>query len=400
MKKAVTVILIVTMILGLILPTIAMAADTKEELNSINRKKEDVEDKINDAKNEKQEVEGELGKLEKQVQQAQKELASAESQLATANKNLESAKEEFHQAQLEMEEQNELLNERLRVMYKNGSLGYLEVLLSADSFSDFVTRFDTIQTIMEYDFNLLNSLEEKRDEMQVKKEKIQAKQQKMVTLKNQLEAKNQEVKALKASTQDYANKLDSDLSTYEQQYKQLERDAQEVTKIIQQAQQKAQQKAQQEPQQKSQQKSNNSTNNSTNTNRGSSSSALSWPVPGHTRISSPYGWRVHPIFGSRKFHTGIDIPAPTGTPAIAAGSGTITYAGYMGGYGNVVIVDLGGGISTLQAHNSSLLVSVGQKVSKGQTIAKVGSTGNSTGPHSHFEVRINGDHTSPLPYVR
>lgn len=127
------------------------------------------------------------------------------------------------------------------------------------------------------------------------------------------------------------------------------------------------------------------------------SSGYAWPIKGE--ITSPFGWRVHPVFGTEKFHTGLDIGADYGDPIVAANSGTVIYADWMGGYGNAVMIDHGGGIVTLYGHNSSLAVYNGQQVAKGQIIAYAGSTGYSTGPHCHFEVRIHGEVTDPLDYL-
>lgn len=126
---------------------------------------------------------------------------------------------------------------------------------------------------------------------------------------------------------------------------------------------------------------------------------LAWPVPGYTKISSNYGMRVHPITGQYKLHTGVDISAPMGANFVAANDGIVTKAGYNTAYGNMVIIDHGGGISTLYAHGSEILVTVGQTVKRNDPILKVGSTGYSTGPHAHFEVRINGVVTNPIEYI-
>ena len=122
-----------------------------------------------------------------------------------------------------------------------------------------------------------------------------------------------------------------------------------------------------------------------------------WPISGP--ITSPFGWRTHPIFGSQRFHSGLDIGGDYGMPIHAAKAGVVSHAGWIGGYGNTVMIDHGGGIVTLYGHNQSLNVSVGQQVSQGQVIAFCGSTGNSTGPHCHFEVRLNGEPVSPYDYL-
>ena len=128
------------------------------------------------------------------------------------------------------------------------------------------------------------------------------------------------------------------------------------------------------------------------------SGTFTWPLPGYTSASSAYGWRVHPIYGTRKFHKGEDIPAPTGAAIVAAASGTVTTAGWVSGYGNYTVINHGGGVMTAYGHQSAIYVSVGQTVSAGQTIGAVGSTGNSTGPHLHFEVYVNGATQSPMSY--
>ena len=126
---------------------------------------------------------------------------------------------------------------------------------------------------------------------------------------------------------------------------------------------------------------------------------MAWPVPGYTRITSNYGMRTHPITGIYKLHTGVDIGAPMGANFVASNDGIVTKAEYNGAYGNMIIIDHGGGISTLYAHGSEILVTVGQKVKKGESVLKVGSTGYSTGAHAHFEVRVNGQEVNPLPYI-
>lgn len=389
-----------------VLPPMAMATNDikkgQQQLDNANKDKKEVQNKLKEKQEEKKEVKNELATINNKLQDANSKLEKTQADLAVTNQSLEKTKKELSEAEEKLEEQNETLAERVRVMYKNGNIGYLEVLLDSKSFSDFFSRFDVIKTVMNYDYELLTSLETKRNEVETKKEQIEKEQQRMITLKNQLESKAQEVKNLQVSRENYLSKMNTDINEYEKQVKQLEADAASAKRIIQAAMQREQAK---------QNQSNNAGNNRGSSNSGGSSNnsggggqytggALLWPVPGRTNISSPYGWRIHPINKVKSFHTGIDIPAPTGHNLLAPADGVVLHSGYLGGYGNTVIVDIGGGKSVLGAHNSRLLVSAGQKVSKGQVIAKVGSTGNSTGPHSHFEVRLNGNHTNPIPYLR
>ena len=126
---------------------------------------------------------------------------------------------------------------------------------------------------------------------------------------------------------------------------------------------------------------------------------MAWPIPGHTRITSYYGYRIHPVYKDWRLHNGIDVAAPSGAPFVAAESGTVILARSYGGYGNAVIINHGGGITTLYGHGTKILVSAGQYVTKGTPVLTVGSTGTSTGPHAHFEVRKNGITVDPLPYI-
>ena len=126
---------------------------------------------------------------------------------------------------------------------------------------------------------------------------------------------------------------------------------------------------------------------------------MAWPVPGYTTVTSPFAMRVHPITGVYKLHTGVDIRAPQGANFVAAADGVVTKAGYNSAYGNMVIIDHGGGISTLYAHGSEIMVELGQEIKKLDTVIKVGATGYATGPHAHFEVRINGSPVQPLDYI-
>ena len=320
-------------------------------------------------------------------------------------------------------------------MYEYGNSGYLEALLSSDNFSDFITRLEYTNKLVEYDNKVLKDYTHSEeviatnvktianDKKQIEDMKAeQAKKQQI--LDNNIARKNQIVK-----------QLDSNQSTYEAQIADLQQQDANVQALIQKAEaeakareaaaakakadaaakakaaQAAKAKSSSSSSTKSSTKSRSSSYNtgSSNTSGGSSSATVyssngkhyQYPIPAYNgyKPNSGYGYRSSPIAGGTEFHTGVDLKATLNTDVIAAESGTVIYAGWRGGYGKCVIIDHGGGYSTLYAHNNVLKVSVGQTVQRGQVIAGAGTTGYSTGVHSHFEVRINGQHTNPTGYI-
>ena len=251
-------------------------------------------------------------------------------------------------------------------------MGYIKVILSSTSLSDFFNNLYMVKEVIEQDRDLLKELEENKAIVEEKKKSLEDKTKEQENLKVSLESDNSKLEADKEEIENLKAELTKEEEDLESK----------IADII------AKEEA--------------ASNSQSSSSGGSSSSAVitdgSWPVPGYSGNSSSYGWRIHPILGTKKFHTGLDIPAPKGTPVTSFDDGTVIYSGVQGSYGNTVMINHGNGVVTLYAHNSSLNVSVGQKVKKGQVIAKVGSTGRSTGPHLHFEVRVNGQHTNPLSY--
>nr|WP_306432270.1 M23 family metallopeptidase [Wansuia hejianensis] len=301
------------------------------------------------------------------------ELDKVESELSALGKNIEKSKIELEKAEKRLKERKETFNSRLRVMYMNGNVGYLELLLTSTDIKDFLSRKEVVQSIAEHDKELIKYMKEQRDIINEKKVQLEAQRASVEAAKTKLESRRRELDTATRQKQNLMSRLQSDIKSYEKEYDKLNSLAKSIeSKII---------GLQRNP-------------------NPYSGGKMSWPVPGYSRISSYFGYRIHPIFNTKKLHTGIDIPAPTGTPISAASEGVVIYTGWLGGYGNTVMVDHGGGIVTLYAHNSSVTVSNGQTVQRGQTVARAGSTGNSTGPHCHFEVRRNGGYVDPLPWVK
>lgn len=376
MKKRIIYFVLISLLL---INTVAVCVYADGGLEENKKKLEDYNDKIEETQEKKEEIEKEtksvasqIKNLDKQMTKAENELEEVEKTLSSLNEEIYTTKEELEQAETNIGDKKNTFDSRLRIMYKNSSLGYLEVLFAAEDFKDLLTRIDMLQKIIDHDVKLIKYLKEQRDIIKVKKNSLEDQYVEVRQTKQKMAIKKQEIEVATRSKQRLMSNLKQDKKEMEKQLQELYKTEKQLKEIIKKQQLAAKYEGGQ----------------------------MMWPVPERYRISSPFGWRTHPIFGTKKMHTGIDIPAPRGHNIVAANSGRVQYAGGLGGYGNVVIIDHGGGITTLYAHNSRLTVKAGQTVKKGQVIAKAGSTGYSTGPHLHFEVRKNGEYTNPEKWVK
>lgn len=372
---------------------VAARADTAAELN---RKLEAARSKIEAAKKHKatltdqiRDLDGRLSAIQERLDGLAGQITTVEGKLSVTREKLDLLREELRlkrqelaqaQAELELEQRNFEL--RVVLSYKSDDLDFVDVLLSSSSFEDLISRISVVHELLGGNDALVGDLEATRDEVETEKEAIAKREDAVADAARVLQEKSDELAALRAAqAASQAEALavrgqkkgalagvNNNLAELERQENQLLAESQALAGVI---------------------------NGSSGDGEGTGS--LSWPVNGP--VTSPFGWRVHPILGYRKFHTGIDIGVGYGVPIRAADGGTVIYATWMGGYGNVVIIDHGKGISTLYAHQSSLAVGTGTKVVKGQTIGAVGSTGFSTGPHLHFEVRRSGNPVDPMAYL-
>ena len=339
--------------------------------NRLNQQIKQTQSSINKVKNERKTVAMAIEDLDKRLNQAEDELSSVENQLFQLENQIALTTRELERASTEAANQKELLKKRVRVMYENGNAGYMSVILNSTSFSEFISNVDFLKKIISFDMNLLNKMKSYRDSVEEKKTKLASELEEKERLKNEIGKKKEQVETTKQVKEMTLKEILSDLKELERQEDKLLEQSKEIAKKIVELQSKEKYIG----------------------------GELGWPAPGYYKITSQYGNRNHPILKKKKMHTGIDIAVPSGTSVIAANAGKVIYSGYNGGYGNTVIIDHGGKISTLYAHNSKLLVKVGDKVEKGKVISKSGSTGLSTGPHLHFEVRENGQHVDPMKYL-
>lgn len=347
----------------------------KEKQKEVETKLKSTQKKLKEKESEMSEVEKEIKKLDEEINTAAEEIKKVEKNISDVEEDMVITEEELEEAQGKIDEKNEVLSARLRTMYKNGNVSYLEVLLGAEDFTDFISRLDLVQKIADQDVSLLRYMQEQRDIIENKKKELEIKKKLLAHQKKQVRKEKEKLSLANRSKTDEMKKLEKDYKNLERLEDELNEEADNTTNDIQKLQ---------------------------SPNATYVGGEYTWPVPGKYKVTSPFGNRTHPIFGTTKLHTGIDIGfgGQYGTTVVASNSGKVIFAGGKGGYGNTVMIDHGGKIVTLYAHNQSLLVSVGQNVKKGQPIARGGSTGNSTGPHSHFEVRVNGQYVNPLSYLK
>ncbi len=362
-----------------------------KSVSELNKEKQEIKDKMDDSKQDLEDTKEEKSAILKEVEQLDTNLSKIENELEKLQKDLEDTKqslakseEELKEATIKREKQYESLKERIRVMYEYGDSGYLEILLDAKGFTDFFKRIEYINYIMDYDNELFERYKETEEFIELKVEQIKVEKENLEVLTKQTQAKKQEVEKNIAAKQQMVANLNKEQAKLEQQIKDLENEDKKITNLINQANVKA-------------------TGTSNNKVYPGTGGQLAHPVPAYAGrpYNDVYGYRTSPISGKKELHSGLDLKATYGTDIVAAEAGTVIYSGYNnGGYGYMVIIDHGGGMTTLYAHNSKLVVSKGQQVKRGQVIAKAGSTGYSTGVHAHFEVRINGKTTDPAPYLR
>lgn len=340
-----------------------------KQINKIDQQKGQLKNKLTANKSEVKH----LSALKNTQSKEYKRLLAEERQIAAENKLVEA---DLKLAREEYNGKLDLLKERIKVSYENTTMSYVYILLDSTSIVDFTYRLGMISKIIENDEKIVNEAEAAKknmeDKLRIREEMRARKEQAANEAKEKFKHYNESIRKL-AIKMAQAKQGIRDLEIREDE---MAAQQSKIANLIRSLQPKA-------------------SAPSSNASHGS----LLYPVPGSRNITSPFGWRIHPIYKTKKFHSGVDLAASYGASIFAAESGTVIYAGWQSGYGNTVIVDHGGGLSTLYAHCSSIKVSNGQKVSRGQTIALVGSTGASTGPHLHFEVHVNGSAVNPENYI-
>lgn len=317
----------------------------------------DLRNDLDDVEAAQDELSKKMAQIEKDVKEMQKKVDNLNYMISQTASEISNTEAKIEKKEKEMAEREDNLNERLKVMYKNGSVGFVDILLGSSSISEFVSNMEIIQKIYKNDVEVMETLQKEHDELQEIKATLKKRKEKLAAQKTELASDKAELDVKKKELEAEEDKLKAE----------ADRLTAEIIKLM-------------------------------DKNSPYVGGEFTWPCPASRYISSSFGNRLHPTLHVWKFHTGIDIGCSAGKDIVAAASGKVIMSKVYGGYGNCVMIDHGGGIVTLYGHASKLLVSEGQTVKRGQTIALVGSTGRSTGPHLHFEVRKNGEYINPMNY--
>lgn len=352
---------------------------TVEELQS---ESEAIKEQINQSTERLEIVEEELTKNLTQVQEIDSKIQTSEEDLNKLNNEIEELNNNIKQNEAELEKRQAKYkkvkanaDKAIVAMYESGEVQYIDVLFGSKSIFEFISNYYLIEELFSYNISLVEEADTQKKEMEQIVQKLEVKKEQLTEKKKQQQRTSQILENTKTARQYYMSKLSeqeqqiqTEIDEYKSQMIQIETEIRRLTHTV-------------------------------SFGEDYIGEEMIWPVPGYTRITSQYGMRTHPITGLYSLHTGTDVGAPLGTDFLAMATGVVTKSGYNKYYGNMVIIDHGGGVQTLYAHGSDILVNVGDLVSQGVPVLKVGSTGYSTGPHAHFEIRINGDTVNPLDYV-
>ena len=387
-------------------------SEAQQEKKTLENDLQKAKELIDSLKGSKEDIQSEVEKLDKQLNEISGKVKEFESRLSKKRQEIADTESALNKAKEQEKKQYRNMKKRIQFMYENGQTSYVEMLLSADSFTDFLNAVEYITQISQYDRKMLKEYQNMQVTIADTQKTLETDYASLQSQQAKVQEEKQAVAALESAKKGELNDVADDLTDAQTVAKAYEAEIQaqnEVIAQIQAAQKRAaeQQAAQQQAQAAEENQgatdaageNQNTAQNTTPSGNGQSTGSMMWPCPSSKRVTSDYGPRTSPTNGASSNHKGIDIGAAYGADIVAADGGTVLVATYSSSGGNYVIIDHGGGLCTVYMHASSLTVSAGQTVSKGQVIAKVGSTGISTGNHLHFGVTLNGVYVSPWGYV-
>ena len=367
--------LALSLLISLSVTGTALADDLEDQLADLQRQAEEQQAKTNEASAKVESVSERLRQIQEELRVATAEYKEVKGQLDSVEDKISDNTELLQKTEADLKVKNKKLQQRVRDIYINGQISYVDVLFGAKDFADLMTRMDVLKRIIKHDYDLIMKVKEEKATVENTRAQLEKDKAEAEVLVADAQAKKAKVEDKESEQQVLLEQAIYDRDTSERMYEEIMAASQEVANMIRRSQMSS----------------------AGYSGAPAGAGGMIWPISGP--ITSEFGWRTHPIFGTARFHSGLDIGGDYGMPIYAAAGGTVIYAGWISGYGNAVIIDHGGGVTTLYGHNDSLNVSEGENVAQGQVIAMCGSTGNSTGPHCHFEVRENGEPVSPYGYL-
>lgn len=351
----------------------------KQNASALAGQKKELQNQLAGIRADKSQAQKQKSLLEQQINVINEEISNIQAQIQKYNELIEQKEVELAENEEKQQEQYELFCQRIRAMEEEGEISYWSILFSSSDFSDLLDNFMMIEEIIEYDNGIMENLLALQEQIEADKAELETAKVEQEAAKQEQEAAKQELKSQQAEV----DKLIGEISAQEDQLEAMEAELKKAANAVD-----------AEIRQKEKELAAQIAN-------VVSESGFLWPLPAsYNTLSSLYGSRIHPITGRANNHTGIDIPAPSGTKIMAAKSGVVSKSTYNSSYGNYVVVSHSDGTSTLYAHMSRRNASVGQTVKQGDTIGYVGTTGSSTGNHLHFEIRVNGNRTDPVNYFK
>jgi Membrane proteins related to metalloendopeptidases len=345
----------------------------RSRLQQIQERLDEVREKAKQLKVKERKAVSELSVLQQKLERTQVQLEDSQYRLTRTQSRLNATKKSLDSAKTKFERQQITAGSRLRAIYKHRQTNLWEALLTAPDMVAFLTRYQFFKHVTKQDAQVLFALDRQMAEITHQKRKYDEQVQTIASITQTISNQKREVQEDTQEQSSLITKLRSERAAYEQAAAQLERDSQEIETMIRRM--------------------------LANRRKAPRLGTGKFTMPVDGRLSSNFGPRKHPIHGVVKRHTGVDFGAPHGTPIRAADGGVVLYVGWYGGYGKIVMIDHGDDLVTLYAHTSRYVVSTGEKIARGQVIAYIGSTGLSTGPHLHFEVRRNGTPVNPIGYL-
>ncbi len=366
----------------------------QEEIDAAQKKKKELQSGLTEVKKLMESLQAERSNLESYVTELDKNLSDVEAKIAELKTLISEKEDEILQAEEDLEDaqekeaaQYQAMKDRIKFLYEQGNSYYLELLFASESFGDFVNKQEYITKMAEYDNNMLEEYVKNRELIEVCKAELEAEEELLEAAKAKVDEEQANLEALISTKEKEINRYTGDINDKQKAIEEYEADIAMENDTI------AALEAALAEERKRLLEANEAEKIIYD------GGMFKWPAPSYTRVSSDYGWRIHPTLGVEKFHNGVDMAAPGGSPILAAYDGEVIGAGYNSSMGNYIMINHGGGLITIYMHASALYVSTGEMVGRGEKIAAVGTTGRSTGNHLHFGVRLNGNYVSPWKYL-